>query len=140
MPKFVMVQPDDSGIFLTPEFVDQAEAQTFATANGIGGTIQLDTVFALTPFSTDLELEQAKELKADELEVEGDRRAQLVDPHFLSAQGGLILSLAVNATSPLGSDWAAVGVAFDAARIDIDALPNLAAVAAYDVVTDPSWP
>lgn len=140
MPKYVMVQPDDSGIFLTPEFPDEPTAQAFATANGIGGTIMEEAAFFLTPYSEDLQEEQAREATQEELEAEGNRRSLLVDPHYESVLNGFVVGLSVNATTALGGQWVAVGVAWDDARLVVEALPNLAAILAYDVVTDPAWP
>lgn len=138
--QYVAVQPDDSGIFLTPEFDDLAEAQLFATDHGIGGAVELAAVFEISPFSAALELEQAKALKVDELTAEGNRRSELVDPHYLLVSTGYILGITVNALTPLGNQWSAVGVAWDDARVVINALGDLGSVQAYDVVTDPAWP
>ncbi len=140
MPKFVAVQPNQTAVFLTPDFADQAEAQLFATDHGIGGVVGLASVFEVSPFAAALQLSEAKTAKVRELTFEGNARSQLVDPHFFSVNQGFIVGLTVNAVTPLGSSWVAVGVAWDDARTVINALGDLASVAAYDVVTDPAWP
>ncbi len=140
MPKFVMVQGGGEGIFLVPEFPDAAAAQAFATDIGVGGVATAEAAFLLSPYSEGVDLEVAKENKQSELQAEGDRRSLLVDPHFTNVEGGYILLLVVNAMTMLGNDWAAVAQAWDDARVVVDALPNVAAVDAYDVVTDPAWP
>ena len=140
MTQFVVVQPNQTAVFLVPDFADQAEAQAFATDKGIGGLVIPEAVFAVSPFSVALELTEAKALKIRELTQEGDRRSRLVDPHFFSVNNGFTVGLTVNAVTPLGSSWVAVGVAWDDARAVINALGDVAAVAAYDVVTDPAWP
>lgn len=138
--QYTMVQPGGDPIHLIPEFDTEAEAQTFATSVGIGGAIETLATFNAGAYQAAVNLVFAKRQKLFSLKTEGERRSILVDAGFPSVVSGYAASLAVNALTGLGSSWAAVGVAWNGGRIDIDALPNIAAVDAYDVVTDPAWP
>lgn len=138
--KYVAVQPDDTGIFLVPDFADLADAQDFATTKGIGGTVTEVSVYSILPFNVARALSQAKADKLSELMLEGNRRSELVNSHFLSVIEGYVLGITVNAQTPLGNSWTAVSVAWNDARGAIGALPDLPSVLAYDVVTDPVWP
>lgn len=140
MTQFTMVQGGGEGIHLVPDFADQAAAQTFATARGIGGAPVETPIFLAAPAQQSINLAGAKAIKESDLTIEGDRRSILIDEAFQSVLIGFGLQLSVNVLTALGTQWGAVAIAWDAARNDIEALPDLAAVAAYDVVTDPAWP
>ena len=140
MPRFVAVQGGGQAIHMPPDFADQAEAQAYMAGFDIPGLATLQSAWDITPLAVAVELEVAIEAKQRELVTEGDRRSVLVDVHYQSVLQGFVLGLTINAVTALGGQWVAVAVAWDDARQVVEALPDLAAVAAYDVVTDPAWP
>lgn len=127
---------------LADEFDSALDAQTFATSIGHAGTAVLRSVYLAEPVIVAHALDDDKVLKILELTAEGDRRCLLVSPLFESVLASMALGAAVKLSSleMLGIDYVNVGTAYAAAVPVILALPNEAAVDAYNVATDPSWP
>lgn len=125
-----------------PEFDDAQAAEDFATLHGHPGIAEFRSTFDASAFHIEQLTLVAQGEKLAELTVEGDRRSVLLNVAFVSVITGYSVSQAFTggATTTAGSDWVAVADAWEAAVIDIRALTTPAAVNAYNVVTDPSWP
>jgi hypothetical protein len=127
---------------LSQEFDTAAEAQTYATSVGHAGPAIETATYLVLPATVAGELAAAKVAKIHDLTDEGNRRCALVSPLYNRVLSAVELLQTVKAASltVLGAELAAVGAAYGAAAVVILGLPDIAAVAAYDVVTDPAWP
>ena len=139
--RYVM-QTGTTAVCLAPEFESAQEADTWANERGIFGTPITVTAWAATPTTQGVLLADAKRGKLEELNQEGDRRCALISPLFRSVDTARAIAVAIkpSSLSTEGANLTAVALAWANARTAILALPTLAAVDAYNVVTGPAWP
>lgn len=142
MPNWYMDQGDGTAIYLAGEHATAQDADLAANQLGIFGTPVEAGNWEASPTVQSVELQRAKLDKLEELKQEGDRRCTLVAPLFddVAAMYRTVLTIKDNNFTNLGDDVADVANAWAAASVQVLALPTLAAVQAYNVVTDPSWP
>lgn len=139
--QYVMVD-GAKGTHLAPEFESPQDAAAWANDKGIFGTPETLASWNAGPVQQGVNLTAAKVEKLRELEEEGNRRCTLVSPLYDSIRGAHGLGLSVKAASltATGEYLAGTGQAWADAVPVVLALPDLGAVDAYNVVTDPAWP
>ncbi len=120
--------------WLGPEFEDLTEAVDFANANSITGTVDLAEDYKLTAQFLATRLSGLVGVLKLALRAEAERRIILADP---AASYDIAYTLHLGGH---GGALAAIAAVVPATFASIDALADVAAADAYDVVTDPSWP
>ena len=127
---------------LAAEYDTPLEAEIAAAAVGHPGVAVPRVAYLASPSQLSAELAGDIERKIGELTAEGNRRCVVVSPAFVSVKNGMATGLGIKASSLTaeGGAYVAVAQAYADAVPVIRALPNTAAVDAYDVVTDPAWP
>lgn len=139
--RYVMIQVGGSATSLAGEFNSAGEADAFANSHEIYGTPMLQDDYLAAPAQVATKLAALKELKGAALRGEANRRIGLVAPMFdLRAVAAAALLIKPSSREVLADQLIPYLTAYSAALIVIAALPNAAAVEAYDVVTAPSWP
>lgn len=123
------------------EFDTLAEAETWQVEvllhDPTVGVLLTFDAWALTSTAQGIFLQSAKEIKQSALVAEGITR---FPPDITSIPVVRDIILMVQTLSAVGGEAAAVLVAYDDAVIQINALPTVPQVEAYNVVTEPNWP
>ena len=123
------------------DYATLAEAEAWQArmllSNPTPAVLMTQDAFLLTPVGQSISLEDAKVLKLAELGVEGTGRLPIGVDNIPTARDIILM---VQQLSVEGDQAEDVIVAYDNAVIQINALPTVPQVDAYNVVTEPNWP